>query len=710
MRSQRHMMSQRPHGLLAALACFFILASCSQTGADKSAAEALYLDGNLSGEWPGYGNTYGEQHFSPLSQIDTANIGELGLVWSLDLPPGNSASVPVAVGGKLFLVTGYSIVHAVDAATGHELWTYDPKVPEVAGRKLRVGWGARGLAWWNGKVFVGTQDGRLIGIDAATGEQAWNVMTVSPDDLNYITGAPRVFDGKVIVGFGGADVGRPRGYVTAYDAETGEQAWRWHTVPGNPAEGFENAAMEKAASTWSGEWWKFGGGGTVWNAISYDPETRSVIIGTGNGTPWNHKARSDGKGDNLFLCSIVALDADTGVYKWHYQVNPGESWDYTATMEMALADLEIDGRPRKVLITAPKNGFLYVIDRLDGSLVSAEPIAKVTWASRIDAYTGRPVENPKARYPDGSTFELWPRTAHSWQPMAYSPQTRLAYVPVSEGAATWRDDGADGSWAAKSPPPFAQAAAVRGGYTGSDPLNGTSHLVAWDPVTQRRAWDVPTPGPHGGGVLATGGGLVFQGRLDDRFDAYSATTGKLLWNFDAKAPILGAPISYSVDGRQYVTVITGWGTSLALGGPALERFSIDYRAQARRVLTFAIGGTKSLPPKPQTTLQPVDDPDYREDRALAKSGAMQYGLNCAQCHGPGAIAAGAAPDLRTSTAPLSADTFANVLNDGALLDAGMPKFAELDAGQRDAIRQYIRQQAKAWRETKRGPSPPVSAH
>jgi quinohemoprotein ethanol dehydrogenase len=380
---------------------------------------------------------------------------------------------------------------------------------------LRQGWGSRGLAWWNGKVFTGTQDGRLIAIDAATGQETWSVQTLQEGDYRFISGAPRVFGDKIIVGHGGGDGGQTRGYVTAYDAMTGRQLWRFFTVPGDPAKGFENDAMAMAARTWSGKWWENGGGGTVWNAISYDAETDTVLLGTGNGAPWNHRVRSEGKGDNLFLCSIVALDGKTGAYKWHYQINPGESWDYNAAMDMHLADLTIAGKLRKVLIQAPKNGFLYVIDRTDGKLISAEMIAKVTWATRIDVASGRPVENPDARYPGHRPFELWPGNmgAHSWNPSAFSPQSGLAYIPVRETGMTMDDKGIDpATW--QFQPGNVGNMAVNMGAAAPNPLNDTSALLAWNPVTQKVAWKVPTPGAWNGGLMATGGNLLFQGQQD----------------------------------------------------------------------------------------------------------------------------------------------------------------------------------------------------
>ncbi|RYE73658.1 MAG: PQQ-dependent dehydrogenase, methanol/ethanol family, partial [Myxococcales bacterium] len=334
----------------------------------------------------------------------------------------------------------------------------------------------------------GTQDGRLIAVDAKTGKELWSRETVEPGQLKYITGAPRVFDGKVIVGFGGADVDLVRGYVTTYDAETGEQIWRWYSVPGNPAVDTDETTRT-AAKTWTGEWWKLGGGGTVWNAMAYDPETDTIILGTGNGVPWNQKVRSPGGGDNLFLCSVVGLDGKTGKYKWHYQINPGETWDYNANMDIALADVTIDGKPRKVLMQAPKNGFFYVVDRTNGQLISAEKFAKVTWATKIDLTTGRPVENPAARYPDGASFELWPSGAgaHSIYKMSYSPKTGLAYLPVLERSATMVDFGVkDGSWRKLQPVGTGQTAAGAGYATTTAGGNNSSRLDAIDPVKQQR--------------------------------------------------------------------------------------------------------------------------------------------------------------------------------------------------------------------------------
>ena len=428
----------------------------------------------------------------------------------------------------------------------------------------------------------------------------------------------------------------------------------------------------------------------MWNAITYDAEQDTIFLGTGNGAPWNHRVRSLGKGDNLFLCSVVALDAKTGAYKWHYQINPAETWDYNAAMDMELAELSIEGKTRKVLMTAPKNGFYYVIDRTNGKLISAEPIAKVNWATKIDLTTGRPVEVSQARFPNKSTFVMWPGEtgAHSWQPMSYSPLSGLTYIPVNQFGTVYSDDG------------ITQAEWERVGYGAvdpaevgdllvDDPLHGTSYLLAWNPVTQRAAWKVTTPAAFNSGTVATAGNLVFQGDVKGAFNAYAADSGKLLWSFPAQAAINSAPISYEVNGRQYITVLAGMGTSAAVFAKPLG-LSIDYYTQAKRVLTFALDTNAQLPISKAWSVSAADDPDFNRDQALANRGAETYGRFCLQCHGIDAVAGGVAPDLRASRIAQSAEDFASVVHEGALLANAMPRFEFLDGDQLAALRQYIR--------------------
>jgi quinohemoprotein ethanol dehydrogenase len=660
-----------------------------------------FRDAHDGRNWPAFGRLYGEQHYSPLTEINATSIGKLRLAWSLDLDTGNSVTGPVEVEGVIYFASGRSIVHAVEAVTGKLLWIYDPKVAEVAGLKLRQGWGSRGIAYWNGKVYTGTLDGRLIAIDVHTGKPVWSTMTMDKEDVRYITGPPRAFDGKVIIGHGGADIGPMRGYVTTYDAETGKQLWRFYTVPGNPADGFENDAMAMAAKTWSGEWWKFGGGGSVWNAMTYDVETDSILLGTGNGFPWNHKIRSLGKGDNLFVCSIVALDAKTGKYKWHYQFNPGESWDYNAAMDMELADLQIGGKLRKVVMTAPKNGFFYVIDRTNGHLLSAEPIVHVNWAHRIDLKTGRPVENPEARYPNGHSFTMWPGGAlgaHSWLPMAYSAQTGLVYIPTINAAVTYSDKDIDRAhWKPLGGETINPG--VNADFAASAGSTGSSTLLAWNPILQKAAWRVPTPNIISGGVMATAGNLVFQGHIDGTFNAYVANDGKLLWTFQAHAPVMAPPITYSVGGRQYVTVLTGNGTGNASFGPLIKGMNIDYRTQLRRVLTFTIGGTATLPDTKPYKIEFPNDPNFKSNPAAEARGEGIYDLHCLACHGIGVVAEGNAPDLRASAVPQSAEAFAGIVHEGNLLSKGMPSFTDVTAEELDDLRQFLRARTKAERST-----------
>ena len=688
------------HKAISLTAAAALAASAIQITAKPPAAADL-VDGNQGDDWAAYGRTYGEQHYSPLTAISTANVAKLGLAWSYDLPAGNPVSGPISVGGVLYTATGYSIVRAFDAASGKLLWDYDPKAGEAAGGKLREGWGIRGLAWWNGKIIVGTQDGRLVAVNAKSGKPVWSVLTVPKDDYRFISGPPRVFDGKVIIGHGGSDAANTRGYVTAYDADTGKQAWRFYTVPGNPAVD-KDETTRLAAKTWKGEWWKYGGGGTVFNTMTYDKDTDTILLGTGNGAPWNHKVRSLGEGDNWFLCSVVAIDAKTGKYKWHYQTNPAETWDYNSAMDIQLAELEIDGKPRKVVLHAPKNGFLYVIDRINGKLISAEKIAHVTWADRIDIATGRPVENPKARFPEEEPFSLFPGPmgAHTWLPSAYSPQTKLIYLPVTESGLRYDSKGFKPGW--QRPPDNSLNGAYNFDYNydfskDEGAPKASSLLLAWNPATQRGVWRVPTSGIWSGGVLATAGSLVFQGQTNGQFTAYDAATGQALWHFDAQAAVLGPPITYRVKGVQYVTVLAGMGTSAGLVQHGDT--PIDYRTQARRILTFKLGGSAGKLPKAEPfKLVAFDDPDFKEDADSAARGGTIFARNCTICHGNAAMAQGSAPDLRASPVPPSAEAFRSVVHDGALVANGMPRWSEFSDSEIADIRQYLRTQAAALRK------------
>jgi quinohemoprotein ethanol dehydrogenase len=689
---------------------FLSLALATQAMSAGAVIDNAALRNDSDGRnWAAYGRTFDETHYSPLTEINRETVGRLRLAWTLDLDVTNNLSTPLAVDGVIYVASGYSFVHAVDAKTGKLLWRYDPEVAKLVGNKLRTGWGIRGLAFWKGRLFFGTHDGRLIALDAKTGKPAWTVQTLDANDGSFISGPPRVFNDKVVIGFGGGDFGAVRGYVTAYDTNTGKQLWRWWTVPGDPAKGFENKAMEMAAKTWTGEWWKYGGGGTVWNAMTYDPEFNRLYIGTGNGGPWNWKIRSPQGGDNLFLCSVVALDADTGEYVWHYQTTPGDSWDYNSAMDMTLATLSIGGAPRKVILHAPKNGFFYVIDRENGKLISAEKLGKVTWATKVDMATGRPVLAPNARYEHGPVT-LWPsfQGVHNLYAQSFSPLTNLVYVPTIEMPAQFGGDVDYQNW---HPLPLSIQYTGFPTADGDVPADGgKSFLVAWDPVKQRAVWQQPTPGPHNGGTLATAGDLVFQGQADGYINAYGASDGRKVWSFYAATAALGTPITFSVGKTQYLSILTGPMNGAPGGfGSAAARFGWDSRIHPRRLLAFMLDGRAQLPPTPPPTFaKPLDGPEMTVDEGLVKDGIQEWS-RCQLCHGPGAVAGGTAPDLRASQIPLNAAQFFQFVRTGNEA-RGMPKFAELSDHELDALRHYIRYRARlATRPNGVAPPPPEAA-
>lgn len=689
-------------GFRTFVAAAFVVVAFSDANAQTVVDDAALADESDGNNWLAYGRTYSETRYSPLTQINTETIKGLGLDWYLDLPDDRSLiGTPLVVDGVLYFTGSYSRTRAVDARTGELLWEYDPESIRHAGDRLRVMWdSSRGLAFWKGKVIIATIDGRLVAIDAKSGKRVWETMTVDPAKPYYITGTPKVFRGKVIVGNGGTEVTAARGYVTAYDAESGEQVWRFWIVPGNPADGFENEAMEMAAKTWTGDWWVHGGGGNTWNGITYDPEFNQILMGTGNGSPWNRRIRSPGGGDNLFLCSIVAVDADTGEYKWHYQTVPGESWDYNSNMDIVLADLEIGGRTVKALMHAPKNGFFYVIDRKDGKLLSAEKIGKVTWASHIDLATGRPVEIEGARYEDGEEL-VWPSPfgVHNWHAMSYNPKTGLAYLPTIELPALFTEEGIDiKEWES---PDFYMSVGVQFGTGDTAPEEGTASLLAWDPVKQRKAWRIPLPSAWNPGTLTTAGGLVFQGRADGELVAYDAATGEVLWSVNVGSGISAPPITYAIDGKQYLSLLVGWGGSGLISGSIAAQHGWAYRKHPRRLLTFALGSELPMPPSPPPFFaQPADILDLEIDPELASQGLQIYAESCVLCHGGGAVSGGYAPDLRASPLTRSYESFKAVLIDG-VREKGMPRFANFDDGKFTALFHYIRQQARE--AVQRGP-------
>ena len=669
------------------------IANTAVKPAQVDAARIVQADQD-PGNWLTHGRTYSEQRFSPLAKIDASNVKQLGLAWSVDLDThrGQEAT-PLIIDGVLYSTSAWSKVQAINAASGNLLWQYDPKVPGETGVKACCDTVNRGVAAYEGKLFLGTLDGRLVALDAATGSEVWSVVTVDQSQAYTITGAPRVIKGKVIIGNGGAEFG-VRGYVSAYDAQTGKMLWRFYTVPGDPSQPFEAPILEQAAKTWRGEWWKLGGGGTVWDSMAYDPELDLLYIGTGNGSPWNQQHRSPGGGDNLFVSSIVALKPDTGEYAWHYQSTPGETWDFTATQHIVLADLTLAGQPRKVLMQAPKNGFFYVIDRTNGELISAKPFVPVNWASEIDLKTGRPVENPAARFMNPKQPALvmpGPYGAHNWHPMSFSPQTGLVYIPAQELAMAYLHDpkfkgrplgfniGIDVTAIMTPDDPQIRAAALA-------TVRGS--LKAWDPVTQKEKWSVQHPGAWNGGVLSTAGNLVFQGNVGGEFVAYDAADGTKLWSFPAQTGIVAAPATYTVGDAQYVVVLAGWGGTYAisggdasrLGGPAINR---------SRVLAFKLGGSAALP-EPTRAPPLAKPPALVGDTQLSHQGQVVFHTFCSTCHGDSAVAGGVVPDLRWSQTNRSEQAWRDVVIDGSRKDRGMVSFAAvMSAAEAESIRAYV---------------------
>jgi quinohemoprotein ethanol dehydrogenase len=688
--------------LLAAIAWIAAGAALAADSEARIRAATARVDGSMiranaatSRDWPSYGLDYAETRFSRLRQITEANVKDLGLVWTYNLESTRGVeATPLVVDGIMYVTAAWSIVHAIDVRTGQRLWTFDPQVPRELGYKGCCDVVNRGVALHRGKVFVASFDGRLIALDAATGKRFWERDTIGDDRRSYtITGAPRVFKGNVVIGNGGAEYG-VRGYVTAYDAETGEQKWRWFTVPGDPGKPFENEAMARAAMTWdpSGRYWEIGGGGTAWDTMAFDPELNLMYIGTGNGSPWIRKLRSPGGGDNLFLASLVALNPDTGEYVWHYQETPGDNWDYTSTQPMVLADLMIAGKPRKVILHAPKNGFFFVVDRTDGTFISAKNFVDVGWATGYDD-RGRPIEIADARGVKPFDTIPGPFGAHNWHSMSFNPETGLAYLPAQNVPINQMDDR---NWIPDSNTP-GQPHSGLGWNTGilantqppaSKPFG---RLLAWDPVAQKEAWRVEQISPWNGGTLTSAGNLVFQGTADGRFIAYNATTGARLWESPVGTGIVAAPVTYEVDGVQYVSVAVGWGGVYGLAQRATERQGPG------TVYTYALGGRAPLPEAAVYVMGALVA-GVKYDPAHVQEGTLLYVSNCVFCHGvPGVDRGGNIRNLGY----MSAEALTNLdryLFKGPFVPQGMPDFTgKLTAEEVAKIKAFIQGTADAIR-------------
>ena len=642
--------------------------------------------------WPLHGGSVDGARYSALKAIDRSNVARLGPAWSYATGSHRGLeATPIVKDGILYATSTWSRAFALDAATGEEIWSYDPKVPGEVGRKACCDVVNRGVAVEDERVYLGALDGRLIALDAKTGKLLWEVQTVDPEKPYTITGAPRVVKDKVVIGNGGADMG-VRGYVSAYDAETGELVWRFYTVPASTKGPHEHAELEAAAATWSPDsLFEYGLGGTVYDAMQYDPELELLYIGTGNASVYNAALRSPGGGDNLYLSSIVALKPDTGEMVWYFQTTPGEAWDFTATQNMILADLEIDGRLRKVLMQAPKNGFFYVLDRETGEFISGKEYALVNWASGLDPETGRPdIREEALWFEEAATVAPGPIGAHNWQPMSFHPGEGLVYIPAISLLHFWEpvekfeyqpgsfNTGEDFAALVES---FGPIASLR-----LWPCDRT-RLLAWDPVTQAARWEVPQDTGVPGGVLSTAGGLVFQGNGTGVFRAYSSGTGEPLWSIDVGTGIMAPPVSYAINGEQYVVVLAG------IGGGAGLHFEDLRNDNAGQVLAFKLGGEASLPAVVplEREFPAVDVADLREE--VIDRGSVVYAQTCMRCHGGAVVSSGMLPDLRMSSPEVHARWHDIVLG-GTLTAKGMSSFADvISKADSEAIRAYVLSEA-----------------
>jgi PQQ-dependent dehydrogenase (methanol/ethanol family) len=655
-------------------------------------------------EWLSYGGTYDEQRHSLLTKINTDNVSDLGVAWTYDLATSRGVeSTPIVIDGVMYVTSAWSIVYALDAKTGEELWVHDPDVDRAVGVNACCDVVNRGVAVYEGKVFVGVIDGRVQALDAKTGEVIWSKVTVDQSRPYTITGAPRVVDGKVLIGNGGAELG-VRGYLSAYDVDTGETVWRFYTVPNpnkQPDGAASDAAFEQVGNvTWGdeGEWKTSGGGGTVWDSIIYDVETDTIIFGVGNGSPWNQTFRDPSRKDNLFLSSIVAVDADTGAYKWHFQTTPGDNWDYTATQTLILADLPLGegGADRRVVMQAPKNGYFYVLDATTGEFIQANNYVPVNWATGLTE-DGRPIEVPEARYAAEPFMQTpGPLGGHNWHPMAFNPDAGLAYIPAQEIPQAYAEDprfqdasskwntGADFAAGVPQLVPGEVFKFLKSGLKG--------RLIAWDPVANEARWTVEHEGPWNGGVLSTAGNVVFQGKLNGEFVAYNAATGEKLWSHDVKSGAASGPGTYEIDGEQYVTITTGWGSAYALAAG----FAFDKKLppSVGKVVTFKLGGNQKIADADLPVVERVAQTEEFGTEAQLAEGLAHYARNCTVCHGPMAVSSGVLPDLRWSTYTANAESWKGAVIDGNLQSIGMVSFADvLSEDEVEAIRAYVVQQA-----------------
>lgn len=636
-------------------------------------------------QWMTVGGTYEERHYSPLNEVNRDTVSRLGLSWFADYDTNLSQQgTPLYIDGVIYVSTAWSKVYAYDARTGAQLWQYDPQTPKEIAIKVCCGIVNRGIAAYEGKIYLGTLDGYLVAINAKTGQEEWRKLTVDADKQYTVTSAPRVIKGQVVIGNSGSEFG-VRGYLGAYNATTGEDIWRVYTVPGNPELGFENPQMALAAKTWSGNWWELGGGGTVWDAIVYDEINNLVVFGTGNGTPWDQRVRDPNGGDNLFVASLLAVDADTGEYAWHYQTTPGDTWDYDAMSPIMLLDLPFNGEQTRVVVQPNKNGMMYVLEAATGKLLKADAFTEVNWNTGVDMVTGRPIEVPEARYSRDEIYNLAPgvQGGHGWHANAFNPETGLVYiatqrayfvmrtaenfVPNPQGTNLGIDMGASFVYMRDNP---------------DAPREFVGYVTAWDPVAGKAVWKSEEHDGPTGGVLSTGGGLVFSGggNNTNEFRAYDTVSGQKLWSFDTQTGMVAAPITFELDGKQYVAASVG-----------INSAGNYYAPNYSRLLVFAIDGAAVLPTPVSFTAPQLNPPPLTASAEEVAAGQQHYNANCAICHGNGGAARGANfPNLLVSPMLNAQEAFDSIVLQGVRQERGMVSFADrLQPADTSAIRAYL---------------------
>jgi quinohemoprotein ethanol dehydrogenase len=693
-------------------------AIAAQTSLPAKAADinAERLAAALPDEWLTPGRDAGGTYYSPLKDIDAGNVGKLGFAWDYRLGTNRGQeSTPLVIDGVMYATSNFGRVYALDAATGRELWKYDPHIDGQWARYACCDAVNRGLVAFDGRLYVGALDGWLHALDARTGELVWKVDTLIGREEHKpytLTGAPLLAGDLIVVGNGGADFAGARGYVSAYDRKSGELRWRFFTVPRNPAEGAQDQKhLEAAIKTWDPRHrWEAGSGGTVWDGMAYDPAQRLVYIGTANAAPYNMHLGGRRGGDELYAASILAIRADDGSMAWYYQTTPGDRWDYDSTQKLILADVLLNGKRRPVVMQASKNGFYYVLDRVSGELLSAHNFAFVSWTRGIDAKTGRPSIDPSSSYDHGPAL-VFPSEggAHSWQPMAFDPERGLTFIPVIESgnvvleASDRRAGLVEGQFTTPAfPPELYDPKSMRSLYGVLPPIAQLARgmktstasrgfLRAWSVAQHRIVWEAPTATSWDGGVLATGGGLVFQGDANGNFNAYSADTGERLVSVAVGSSMMAAPITYRVNGTQYLAIVAGYGGGAVILGAPLDPESAAYRyGNDGRIIVLKIGGPppplpplRTDPPLPELPARPTDG-------AQVAAGQVLYNRFCSRCH---VIGRGNLPDLRRLS-PATHGLFNAIVLGGAYTIKGMGRFDDvLSAADAQAVHAYVIDQA-----------------